>query len=73
MALNGKKQHIRRKDFLVFAGTAGIPKKSAEAMINRLIGYLPKWRELCQDSLLLVEQKDQLIDLIEERIKRISN
>lgn len=73
LALNGKKQHIRRKDFLVFAETAGIPKKSAEAMINRLIGYLPKWRELCQDSLLPLEQQKQLMDLIENRVKRIAN
>ena len=73
LALNGKKQHIRRKDFLVFAETAGIPKKSAEAMITRLIGYLPKWRELCQDSLLPLEQQKQLMDLIENRIKCIAN
>ena len=32
LTMNGKKQNIRRKDFLVFAETIGIPARSAASL-----------------------------------------
>ena len=37
LTINGKKQNIRRKDFLVFADTIGIPERSAEKMIEKIV------------------------------------
>lgn len=37
LALNGKKTHIRRKDFLVFAEECGMARSSAEKMIAMLV------------------------------------
>ena len=36
MTINGKKQNIRRKDFIKFAQTAGIQEKSVEKMIDKI-------------------------------------
>ena len=71
LTLNGKKQHLRRKDFLTFAGTCGINAKAADMMINRQLGFIPKWNTLCRESFLPVEMQDDLLNLIESRAKRL--
>ena len=71
-ALNGKKQHLWRKDFLAFAENAGITTKAAAAMISRMLGSVPKWKALCSDSLLPPSMQEQLLQLIDERVQRLS-
>lgn len=69
LALNGKKTHIRKKDFFVFAEECGISKASAEKMIAKIVSMKPKYIEMCNDSLLPDHLKERFAELIEQRCK----
>ena len=68
LTINGKKQNIRRKDFLVFADTIGIPARSAEKMIGTVVKLKEKYISMCRESYMPDEMKAALEDLIEQRI-----
>ncbi|MBQ7035844.1 MAG: HipA domain-containing protein [Clostridia bacterium] len=68
LTINGKKQNIRRKDFMVFAETIGIAEKSAEKMIGKIIGLKEKYIAMCKESYLPDDMKSTLEFLIEQRI-----
>ena len=68
LTLNGKKQNIRRKDFLVFADTIGIPERSAEKMIGTVVKLKEKYISMCRDSYMPEQMKSNLENLIEQRI-----
>ena len=65
--MNGKKTHIRRKDFLVFAEKRGMARSSAEKMIAMLVAKKEKFLAMCQNSLLPESLQESLASLIEER------
>ena len=67
LAMNGKKSNIRRKDFLVFADTCGVPGNSAERMIQKLLSMLPVFQSMCETSLLPGAMKEALFTLMAER------
>ena len=67
LAMNGKKTHIHRKDFLVLAEECGITRGSAEKMIAMLVSKKEKLLVMCQNSLLPEYLKERLASLIEER------
>lgn len=67
LALNGKKTNIRRKDWLVFAGSCGLSEKSAEKMIAGITAKMPEFLAMCRESLLPDDLKKSLIALMEER------
>lgn len=67
LALNGKKTHIRRKDFLVFAEECGMARSSAEKMIAMLVAKKEKLMVMCHDSLLPEYLQKHLVSLIKER------
>ena len=67
LAMNGKKTHIRRKDFLVFADKCGMTRGSAEKMIAMLMAKKEKFLAMCQNSLLPESLQERLASLIEER------
>lgn len=69
LALNGKKQNIRRKDFFIFAEECGITHISAEKIINKLVSMKPEFLSMCEDSLLPEDMKEQFSLLIEERCR----
>lgn len=69
LALNGKKTHIRKKDFFVFAEECGISKASAEKMIAKIVSMKPKYIDMCNDSLLPDHLKERFAQLIEQRCK----
>lgn len=69
LALNGKKQNIRRKDFFVFAEECGITQVSAEKMIKKLVSMKPKFLAMCEDSLLPEDMKEQFAFLIDDRCR----
>ncbi len=71
LTMNGKKTHLRRKDFFAFAVAAGIPEKAAETMIRKMLGHLPLWSRLCEDSYLPPEMKQSLIELMQARQDRL--
>ena len=68
LTINGKKQNIRRKDFIKFAQTVGITEKSAEKMIGKTINLKDKYITMCKDSYIPDSMKDSLEALIIERI-----
>jgi len=68
LTINGKKQNIRRKDFIKFAQTVGITEKSAEKMIGKIINLKDKYITMCKDSYIPDSMKDSLEALIIERI-----
>ena len=68
LTINGKKRNIRLKDFFVFAKSSGIPDNSADKMVGKLISMKARFIEMCQESLLPEELKENLVMLIEERI-----
>ena len=69
LALNGKKTHIRKKDFFIFAEECGISKASAEKMIAKIVSMKPKYIEMCNNSLLPDHLKERFAELIEQRCK----
>ena len=52
LTMNGKKQNIRRKDFLIYAEKCGISKVSAEKMIESIVKKKDKFINMCMESLL---------------------
>lgn len=67
LTMNGKKQNVRKKDFLVFADTCGITKNAAEKMIAKIVRMKPIFVQMCIDSYLPQYMKEQLNELIEKR------
>ena len=57
--------HIRRKDFLIFAETIGLNKKSAEKMIAKITKLKDKYIVMCNESYM----KKMLVSLIEKRVE----
>ena len=68
LTINGKKQNIRRKDFIKFAQTAGISEKSAEKMIEKIIKLKDKYISMCNSSYIPDSMKNSLETLITERM-----
>lgn len=68
LTLNGKKQNIRRKDFLVFAESCGINLKSAEKMIQKIVSLKDTYLAMCRESYLPDDMKERFEELICERI-----
>ncbi len=68
LTINGKKQNIRRKDFLVLAETIGITEKSADKMIRKIVKLKDKYIEMCKASYMPDDMKESLENLINERI-----
>lgn len=73
LALNGKKQNIRRRDFLVFADECGITRQSAEKMMRKLLSLKPKFLTMCEESLLPEDMKRRFAGLIGERCGTLEN
>ena len=67
LAMNGKKQNLRKGDFLKFADTCGISRQTAEKLIENLVKLSPKWITMCEKSLLTDELKERLTKIITER------
>jgi len=68
LTINGKKQNIRRKDFIIFAGTIGIADKAAEKLIEKIVKLKDKYIAMCKESYMPEDMKQSLENLIENRI-----
>lgn len=68
LTINGKKQNIRRKDFLIFAETIGLETKIAEKMIEKIVKLESKYLDICADSFMPIDMKEKLCSLIQDRI-----
>ncbi|WP_298092597.1 HipA domain-containing protein [uncultured Catenibacterium sp.] len=67
LTMNGKKMHLLKGDFLKFASTCDIPRKTAIKLIQNLVSYTPKWLKMCDDSILPDDLKERLRQIIIER------
>lgn len=67
LTMNGKKMHILKGDFLKFASSCDIPRKTAIKLIQNLVSYTPKWLKMCDDSILPDDLKERLRQIIIER------
>ena len=72
LTINGKKQNIRKKDFIIFAETAGIPQKTAKMLIDKVVSLQTNYLEMCRNSFLPQNMKESLEKLISERIYTIT-
>jgi len=68
LTVNGKKRNIRKKDFLLLADSLDLNRKTAEKLMAKLCKYENSFIEEVEQSLLPKEMKDQLQELIVERI-----
>ena len=67
LAMNGKKQNLRKKDFMVFADACGIQKNAAEKMIAKVLSMEERYLLLCEESLLPDHLKQRFAALMEKR------
>ena len=67
LAMNGKKQNLRKKDFMVFADSCGIQKNAAEKMIAKVVSMKERYLLLCEESLLPAHLKQRFAALMEKR------
>ena len=71
LTLNGKKSRIARKDFLAFAGAAGIPETAASKMISRLLLKKDIFIGQARTPLLPQEMQEKFAELIEKRCSKL--
>lgn len=69
LAMNGKKMNLRRKDFLLFADTCGLPRVSAEKMMAKLVSQKDQLIKMCSESFLPEPYKERFTALMEERTR----
>ena len=67
LPLNGRKNNLQKKDFLIFAETSGIPKEAANKMILFLLSKKRRLLSLCAESLLPDDMKEISAELMERR------
>jgi len=72
LAINGRKNNLRKKDFQLLANSLGIGDKIFIKMIVKFESLLPAWQDLIMKSFLLEEKKIEFVQLISERIGRLS-
>ena len=72
LTLNGKKRNICRRDFLIFADSCGLERRSAEKMLDKIVAMKDTYREMCLNSYLPHGMKERLHSLISERISLLS-
>lgn len=68
LTINGKKRNIRKKDFLIFAQTIGLPEKAAEKIIQKIVSLQAQYLQMCDESYLPQEMKEAFRQLICERM-----
>lgn len=73
LTLNGKKSRLILSDFLKFSATTGIEENVTMQLIASMKNALPAWAELINNSFLSKDMKEAYLELIEKRIKALSN
>ena len=72
LAINGKKNNLRKEDFQRLANYFGIEDKILIKLIEKFASFLPAWQDLIMKSFLSEEKKSEFIQLIDNRISRLS-
>ena len=69
LTMNGKKTHLGKKDFMIFANECGIAEKTAEKMLAKLISAKSQFLARCEESFMPQDMKVRLAALMEDRIQ----
>lgn len=69
LTINARKRNIRKKDFMILAKQCDMSEKTAEKIIKKMCSYREKYNQIVDESYLRKELKDNVKELIEERIK----
>lgn len=72
LTLNGKKSHIKLKDFLKASATIGIEEHITMQLIANMKKALPMWTELINNSFMSKDMKTAYLALINQRIEALS-
>ena len=72
LAINGRKNNLRKKDFLALANYVGIRDKILLKLIEKFESFLPEWQDLIMKSFLSEQKKMEFIALIDNRMRRLS-
>ncbi len=72
LTINGKKQNIRKKDFLVFSERCGMNQKSAVKILSEVVSRKETYIRMCRDSYLPENMKLKMADMICARIEILS-
>ena len=67
LTMNGRKRNLRFRDFLEFAGSAGIAEETARRMIDFILAKKQLMLSLCEESLMPDGMKEDFMKLIERR------
>ncbi len=73
LTLNGKKSRLKLTDFLKASATMGIEENVTMQLIASMKNALPAWTELIRNSFLSEDMKAAYLELIDKRIKALSN
>jgi serine/threonine-protein kinase HipA len=73
LALNGKRNRLKRNDFLVFAKSMQIEMKYAEIRIAELLAMSDKFRDMITNSTLTVQLQERFLEIITKRLNRLRN
>jgi serine/threonine-protein kinase HipA len=71
LTLNGKKQNLRRSDFIKFGEFIDLNLSSMDKIINYLVSFEDKFINEIKLSLIDDNQKNRFITLIKDRISRL--
>lgn len=71
LTMNGKKQSLRRTDFLKFADVSGIPQEAAKRLISTVLSSQKDFLHMCDESFLREDMKESLKALITARCGRL--
>lgn len=69
LSMHGKKTHIRKKDFLIFAEDCDISPITAQKIIAKIVSYKSQYLSMIQDSYLSLEEKQRFIALLISRLR----
>lgn len=71
LTLNGKKSHLKRKDFEIAMASAKLPDRTIRSTFDRMESALPRWQDGISRSFLPPSMKTHMFDLIQRRGERL--
>jgi serine/threonine-protein kinase HipA len=71
LTLNGKKNNLRKKDFVILADKLGIDSKVVESIYKKLVSSINEFNEMINISFLKAETKILYKELIDHRLDRL--
>ena len=69
LTINGKKRNIHKKEFRLLAEACGIPSNAAEHMLKKICSKKDKFLKQIEEAYLSEEKKENVKELISERIE----